>query len=259
MSKFIYYVYAYMRDNNIPYYIGKGKGKRAFESHGRIKTPKNKNNIVFLEKNLSNVGACALERRYIRWYGRKNIDVNGVLRNLCEGGEGNTAPRTKQQLKKLHEGALRYWTDNRRKEKAQKMLELGDNNPLLKWFKENDHPCGMLGKKHLDKTKKILSNLYFGKSYDERFGPEKAITVSQNLSKSLSGRENTWMKGKTYEEIYGLEKAQEMKRVRSKSKGRKIPNFKPPSKIECPHCHKMYDPGNLKRHLKRIAMVVDPA
>lgn len=258
MSTYCYYVYAYIRCNGIPYYIGKGKGNRAFIAHGRIKTPKDRSKIVFLEKNLSNVGACALERRYIRWYGRKNLDLDGVLHNLCEGGEGNTGPRTKEQLQKLNKGFVKYWNDDRRKEKAKNMLDLGDDNPLLRWFRENDHPRGMFGKKHSAKTKEKLSKLFDGKSYDERFGLEKAVTVARNISKSLSGRENTWMKNKTYEEIYGFEKAQEMRNIRSK-KGRKILNYKQPTKIKCSHCHKLYDPGNLKRHLTRIAMVVDHA
>jgi hypothetical protein len=39
----------------------------------------------------------------------------------------------------------------------------------------------------------------------------------------------------------------------------KIKRTKNPTKLECPHCHKMYDPGNLKRHLTRIAMAEDLA
>lgn len=256
MSNFIYYVYAYVRDNNLPYYIGKGKGKRAFECHGRIKTPKDKTKIIFLEKNLSNVGACALERRYIRWYGRKNIDVNGVLQNICEGGEGNTGPKSKEHIQKLNEGASKYWTEDRRKEKGQEMFDLGSDNPLLKWGKENDHPRGMTGKEHSEMTKEKLSKMYNGKSYNERYGSEKAITVTKNLSESLKGREITWMKGKTYEEIYGPEKAQELRKIRSK-KGKKLLNYKKPIKIECYHCNKMYDPGNLKRHLIRVAKAVE--
>lgn len=85
---FIYYVYAYLRESdNTPYYIGKGKGKRAFVAHDNIAIPKNKSKIVILETNLSEIGAFALERRYIKWYGRKDLG-DGILRNKTEGGEG---------------------------------------------------------------------------------------------------------------------------------------------------------------------------
>lgn len=91
---YIYYVYAYLRQSDgTPYYIGKGKDKRAFSKrHPGISVPNDKTKIVFLETNLSNIGALALERRMIRWYGRKNI-CTGILYNKSEGGEGACGPR----------------------------------------------------------------------------------------------------------------------------------------------------------------------
>ena len=92
-SDYIYYVYAYIRSHDTkvakagtPYYIGKGKNKRAWNKHSNVKRPDDKSKIIILEQNLSEIGAFALERRMIEWYGREDIDVGGILRNKSEGG-----------------------------------------------------------------------------------------------------------------------------------------------------------------------------
>jgi hypothetical protein len=74
----------------MPYYIGKGSVTRAFSSKKgeRIHPPKDRNLIVICERHLTNIGACAIERRLIRLWGRKGIDNNGILRNITPGGEG---------------------------------------------------------------------------------------------------------------------------------------------------------------------------
>ena len=93
-----YYVYQYLREDGTPYYIGKGKGDRAWAKH-TVAIPSNKDQIIIIKENLSESDAHILEMELIAQYGRKNIGT-GILRNLTDGGEGTSGYQHKEQAKK---------------------------------------------------------------------------------------------------------------------------------------------------------------
>jgi len=81
-----YYVYAYLRNDGTPYYIGKGTKRRLLSKDHTVKVPES-NRIVILKTNLTEDDAFLLERKLIAEYGRKDLGT-GILRNMTDGGEG---------------------------------------------------------------------------------------------------------------------------------------------------------------------------
>lgn len=209
--KNIYYVYAYIRkSDNTPYYIGKGKGSRAYNNHGNIPVPKDKSYIIFIETGLSEIGAWSIERRLIRWYGKK-IDNTGILLNIRDGG-----PSWGGDIK-LSEGERKIMIERK------KQKRWWNNGKLSKHAAECPGPGWIRGRGSFNNrgfkigTEKLRGKFWANNGQTERMVNELPEGWSRGrLNKGQLGPKTT-NKGKTYEEIMGEERARELKLQRGKT------------------------------------------
>ena len=108
----MYYTYAYLRLDGTPYYIGKGRGKRAYSDNHRIGLP-SPDRIKILDYFDVEEDAINEEIRLIKHYGRKDKG-NGILRNQTWGGDGSSQYLTEEEAREAQLESYRKCAQKRR-------------------------------------------------------------------------------------------------------------------------------------------------
>ena len=101
----IYYVYQYLREDQTPYYIGKGKTNRINEKHNVALPIKDRR--VMIAENLPEQDAFDLEIELIAKHGRRDLGT-GILRNQTDGGDGASGNiHSEESKQKMRDYALK--------------------------------------------------------------------------------------------------------------------------------------------------------
>lgn len=203
-----YYVYAYLREDLTPYYIGKGSGKRAWASTRVTSKPADTSRIQILYSNLTEQEALDLETKLIAQYGRKD-NGTGILRNLTNGGDGvsgritNFTEEWKEKLRKpkkmtpqgrksLSESAKKRvpWNKGKPMSEEQKKkisdARTGAVHTVETKQRMSEMRQGKPGRKQTEDTKRKLSAANMGKTIND----ETKKKISDSLKRSYAKRKN---------------------------------------------------------------------
>ena len=200
----IYYTYAFLREDRTPYYIGKGKGNRAYRRRDKgIKPPKDKSKILILKQNLTEEESFRHEVYMIAVFGRKDLGT-GILHNRTNGGDGVSGAVVSDETRRKMSEALKG--KPRSKEIRRKISEAHK------------------GKTHSEKSRRNMSESQKGKTFSEETKrklseAKKGKTHSEETKRKLSEAK----KGKTFSEEHNRKLSESQKgKSRSEESKRKL-------------------------------------
>jgi len=171
--------------SNEVFYVGIGKGRRAYRKDNRSQYWNNVVNkygykVDIIHQNISQKRALDLEKLYISMFGRKDLG-KGNLVNHTDGGEGSSgiikivSDQTKEKMSEAAKGNknnLGKKLSDEQKEKISNSLK-GKNT----WMK---------GKKHSEETKEKISEASKGKKISE----EQKEKISESLKLYYQNKKN---------------------------------------------------------------------
>jgi hypothetical protein len=134
-----FYVYVYLREDDSPYYVGKGCNGRCYSSIHNCEVPP-KDRIIFLISETTEEWALFMEMEFIDVWGRLD-DGTGILENRTDGGD--CPPKQFKYLVTPYE---------RTKEFRMKLSEKEKNNPNRKG---KGHPQTEDTKKRISESVKL--------------------------------------------------------------------------------------------------------
>jgi len=203
-----YYTYAFLREDRTPYYIGKGKGNRAYKRRYKgIKPPKDKSRILVLKQNLTEEEAFRHEVYMIAVFGRKDLGT-GILLNRTNGGDGSSGTiRSEETRRKISETSKGRTFSEETKRKLSEASK-GKSKPLFseehkrkisetskgRTFSEETRRKmseAQRGRTHSDETRIKLSETHKGKTHSEESKikmsrAQKGRTHSEETKRKMS-------------------------------------------------------------------------
>jgi hypothetical protein len=187
-----FYTYAYLREDRTPYYIGKGKGERAYKkSKNDIRPPKDKSRILLLKQNLSEEESFQHEKYMIAVFGRKDLGT-GILHNRTDGGDGASGVLQTEETRLKRSNALKG-----RPRPEEVKSKIGEKNKGRKQSQEardkigNTHKGNKYweGRKHTEESKQKMRDAKVGKSSHMK-GKSHTEESRDKISASKKGKSN---------------------------------------------------------------------